>query len=311
MSHRIFVALSTFGEHGRDPVALLERSGHAFSVNLTGKRATRELLVDRAKDATAIIAGVERYDADLLAQLPHLRCIARCGAGTDNINAQAALARGIKVLNTPESPTQAVAELAVTMILALSRDLLRQTMLVRAGRWERVEARLLRGRTVGIVGFGRIGRRVAELLVPFGVSLLATDPRADAASASPHAVELVSLGELLARSDVVTLHAAASAATPLRLGRREIEAMRRGSILVNLARGDAVDESALVDSLRSGHLRGAGLDVYSNEPYEGELRMLDNVVLTPHSATMTAETRLAMELEAVHALLAFLGGDRP
>jgi D-3-phosphoglycerate dehydrogenase len=307
---RIFVALSAFGEHGREPVDLLERSGHPFAVNPTGARATGDLLRRMAADATAVIAGVEAYDADLLAALPRLRCIARCGVGTDNIDHAAAKARGITVLNTPDAPTGAVAELAVAMMLALERDLLRQTALVRAGRWERVDARLLGARTVGIVGLGRIGRRVAELLRPFGSVLLGADPRADTQWAIGAGVALVTLDDLLARADVVTLHAASTSETPLRIGAREIASMREGAVLVNLARGDLVDEAALVAALRAGRLRGAGLDVYPEEPYRGELLALDAVVLTPHSATLTRETRRAMEVEAVRGLLAFLGPAR-
>lgn len=308
MSELVVVTLSTFAAHGRAPLELLERSGHAFRLNTTGARITRELLAELGADATAVVAGVEPYDAAMLARLPRLRCIARCGVGTDSIDHDAARERGIAILNTPDSPTDAVAELALTMMLALSRDLVRQTALMHYRRWERVEARLLRGKRVGILGLGRIGRRVAELLRPFGADLLGTDPLADEAWVRTTDVRLVGLEELLSQADVLTVHAAGTARNPLRLGRAELARLPQRAIVVNLSRGGVVDETALLEALRSGRLAGAGLDVYSDEPYRGPLCDLDNVILTPHAATLTVETRLAMETEAVSRLLDHLAG---
>ena len=304
----MLVTLSTFAAHGRAPLELLERSGHPFRLNPTGVRVTPDLLAKLGADATAVIAGVEPYDAQMLARLPRLRCITRCGVGTDNIDHDVAAERGIAILNTPDSPTDAVAELALAMMLALSRDLLAQTALMRARRWERLEARLLGAKRVGIVGLGRIGRRVAELLRPFGATLLGSDPFPDRDWAAAAGMRLLPLDELLAEAQILTLHAAATKRTPLRLGEAELARLPRGSIVINLSRGDLVDEAALVAALRSGQLAGAGLDVYPQEPYAGPLCDLDNVILTPHSATLTVETRLAMETEAVSRLLEHLAG---
>lgn len=310
MSEVILVTLSTFGAQGRTPLELLERSGHAFRVNQTGARITRELLAELGSDASAVIAGVEPYDAAMLARLPRLRCIVRCGVGTDNIDHDAARERGITILNTPNSPTDAVAELAVAMMLTLSRDLVRQAVLMRERRWERVEARLLRGSRVGILGLGRIGRRVAALLRPFGAELFGSDLNADVAWAAAAGVGLVTLDELLDRSDILTIHAAGSPGAPLRLGAAELARLPAGAFLINLARGGVVDEPSLVAALRSGRLAGAALDVFSEEPYRGPLCDLDNVVLTPHAATLTRETRLEMETEAVTRLLEHLASRR-
>lgn len=303
MSEVILVTLSTFGAQGRTPVELLERSGHPFRLNTTGARITRDLLAELGADATAVVAGVEPYDAAMLARLPRLRCIARCGVGTDSIDHDAARERGIAILNTPDSPTDAVAELALAMMLALSRDLVRQTGLMHDRRWDRVEARLLRGKRVGILGLGRIGRHVAELLRPFGADLLGTDPLADQAWARMAGVRVVGLEELLSQADILTVHTAGTAGTPLRLGPAELARLPQRAIVLNLARGGVIDEAALLEALRSGRLSGAGLDVYSEEPYRGPLCDLDNVILTPHAATLTVETRLAMETEAVSRLL--------
>ena len=302
----IYVTLSTFAEFDVSPLNRLRESGIPFSLNTTGKRVTPKQLIEEGAGATVLIAGVEAYDAATLARLPAVRCISRCGVGVDAIDLGAARARGITVLNTPDVTTEAVAELAVAMMLALSRQLARQSELVRRREWKRLEGHLVAGRTVGLVGLGRIGRRVAELLKPFGVRLLATDPKADPAWAAQQGIELVTLARLLSGSDIVSLHASSSAAAPLALGDSELGSMKRGAFLVNVARGSMVDEVSLVRALQSGQLGGAALDVYPQEPYAGPLCDLPNVVLTPHFATLAVETRVAMELECVDKALRFL-----
>jgi D-3-phosphoglycerate dehydrogenase len=304
----IFVTLSTFAEYDQQPLEMLHASGVPFRVHGSGKRITTAELVAAGQEATVVIAGVEPYDRDTLARLPHLRCISRCGVGVDAIDLVAARERGVAVVNTPDAPVAAVAELAVTMMLALSRNLPRQAFAAQAREWTRLEAHLLGGRRVGIVGLGRIGRRVATLVRAFGSEVWAVDPAADGAWCAAHEVRPVPLEELLAGCDIVSIHAARSAAAPFTLGAAEMNRMRAGAILINLGRGDMVDELALHAALVSGHLFGAGLDVYPEEPYRGPLCDLPNVVLTPHSATLTVETRSEMERGCVRNALDFLAG---
>lgn len=304
----ILVALSTFAEHDRAPLALLESSGVPFTIHKTGKRITTPELLESARHATAVIAGVEPYDAKTLEALPNLRCIARVGVGVDAVDLAEARKRGVTVTNTPDVPTQAVAELALSMFLALARNLRPQGLRMGERKWVRLESHLLGGRQVGIVGLGRIGRRVAELSRAFGARVVAVDPMATAETAKALGVELVPLDALLATSDFVSLHAAKSADNPLAIGEAQLRRMKRGAILVNLARGGMVDEDALLGALKDGHLAGAGLDVFGQEPYSGPLCDVENVVLTPHSATMPVETRSAMEREAIEKALAFIAG---
>jgi D-3-phosphoglycerate dehydrogenase len=307
VSDVVFVTLSTFAVHDREPMRLLEASGVPFKMHGTGKRITTPELLAAGRDASVIIAGIEPYDAATLQALPALRCISRCGVGVDSIDLAAARARGIAVLNTPDPPVAAVAELAVTMMLALCRRLPRQMQHARRGEWTRVDSRLLGGRRVGLIGLGRIGRRVAELLRSFGCEIRATDP--GVAAGTVPGVTLVPLPELIRTCDVISIHAAREGASPLVLGAAEMAAMPRGAILINVARGGMVDERALHDALAAGHLSGAGLDAYEHEPYQGPLCGLDDVVLTPHSATLTVETRSAMERECVSKALRFVAGQ--
>ena len=307
----IFVSLSSFAATDSSPLQKLKTSGHPFRIHSSGKRITSVELIQNAAQATIILAGIETYDSNLLAELPYLKCISRCGVGIDTIDLVAAKHRGIAVANTPHIPTQAVAELALAMILSLCRRLRPQANLMQARRWERLTSNLLGGRTVGIIGLGRIGQKVAKLCRAFDARVLAVDPLVNATTANHLDIQLADQFQLLAESDIVCLHASKTTGEAALIGSVEFAQMKRGALLVNLARGGMVDETALVAALQSGQISGAGLDVFLTEPYTGPLCDFDNVILTPHSATLTIETRTAMELQCVSNALDFLTGNLP
>ncbi|MBM4434410.1 MAG: hypothetical protein FJ028_04750, partial [Chloroflexi bacterium] len=196
----VAVASSQFAVHDRRPLAMLEASGADVRINATGRRPSAAELAALAGDADAVIAGLERYDAASLPALRRLRCISRIGVGLDNVDLDLARSRGVEVLTTPLAATGAVAELAVAFILALLRDLVRQDGLVRRGDWRAVESHLLRGRALTIIGLGRIGRRIVELLAPFGAEVAAVDPFADADWCAAHRVARVGLEAGLRRA---------------------------------------------------------------------------------------------------------------
>jgi D-3-phosphoglycerate dehydrogenase len=311
MDDLILVSLSTFAAFDSSPMSMLERSGYPVRMHGSGKRITNEELLREGRDATVILAGVELFDAETLCGLPKLRCISRCGVGVDSIDLDAACARGITVTNTPDVPTEAVAELALAMFLMLARNLRAQGNLMGQRRWERLSAHLLARRTIGLIGLGRIGRRVAELSHAFGARVIAHDPWCDAAVAGELGVVLMGKDEVLSEADIVSLHASSDGVDRVLIGVDELTVMKPGSALVNLARGGMVDETALFNALQSGRLSGAGLDVFEDEPYAGPLCDLEQVILTPHSATNTVETRLEMEIQCVENALAFLSGTVP
>jgi len=305
----IFVTLSTFAEYSEEPLRLLERSEFSFQINPHGRRIKPEEVVEMGSTSHGLVAGVEPYKADTLTQLPNLQCISRCGSGIDSIDMAEAKQRNIAILNTPDEPVIAVAELTLTMILSLLRQLPKVNTLTHERQWQRVPGNLLRGKTIGIIGLGRIGQRVVELLQPFGVEVIAFEPKPDKDWLNRYKVELLELTELLSRADIVSIHAARSKENQLFLGTPEFEQMKSGAWLVNIARGDMVDDEALNNALNSGHLSGAGLDVFPQEPYKGPLCDNQRVIMTPHQATLTIETRVAMETQAVENLLQFLRGN--
>lgn len=305
MSH-IFVALSTFAEYDALPLTMLKDSGLSFSIHSTGKRITKEELLVTAKDATVIIAGVEPYDEEVLSELSVLQCIVRCGVGVDAIDLEAARRKNITVLNTPDKPALAVAELAMAMYLSLSRNLRQQANSMGEKKWERLSSHLLSHKTIGIIGFGKIGRKIAELLAPFQVQLIVCDPFIDEDIVKPFNATLTDKETLLRSSDIVSVHSSKAKDGAAIIGKDDYSLMKKGAILVNLSRGGIIDEEGLIEALGSGHLAGAGLDVFAQEPYQGRLCEFGNVVLTPHSATLPAETRVAMEVECVDKAIRFL-----
>jgi D-3-phosphoglycerate dehydrogenase len=272
-----------------------------------------------AAAADAMLASsLVRYTGALMDGCPRLRIIARTGIGVDNVDLAAATERGIVVTNTPDGPTESTAEHTVAMLLALAKRLPQGAANLAAGKWGPRSGPLLgvevRGKTLGLVGLGRIGRRVAEICrLAFAMRVLACDPMVLPEQAAALGVELVELEQLLAEADFVSLHAPATPETWRLINAERLATMRPGSYLLNLARGTLVDEAALLAALESGHLAGAGLDVFDPEPpaLDSGLRSHPNVIATPHMASVTFEGRERMERMAVDNLLAFARGEQP
>ncbi len=303
MSHKIAVALSTFAQYDKAPRELLKNLDCVF--NNTGKRLSREGVVELCQGCDGVIAGVEPYDEYVLESLPKLRCISRCGVGIDNIDLEKAKARGIKVLNTPDAVIQPVAELTIAMAFDLLRKLSYHTSLLKGKSWKKAAGSMLYGKNVGVLGLGRIGRRVAELFTKLDAKVYGADLCPDKSWATAYKVTIASVEDILKGCDIVTIHLASDEENPFCLGQEQFKMMKSGAVVINTARGKFLDEEALCDNLRSGHLAGAALDVFQKEPYSGKLCELDNVVLTPHVATLTIESRASMELEAAQNLVKF------
>jgi len=309
MSEKIFVALSTFAEYGEEPLALLESAGFEYFLNPLGRRLVREEIVDLGKDAAGIVAGVEPYDAPVLEMLPELKCISRCGVGIDNIDLDLAKEKGIAIRNTPNVVIRPVVELTIAMMFDLMRKLSFHTRRLLRKEWKKTAGNLLAGKTVGVLGLGRIGRSVAETLLKLDAEVIGTDIHPDMAWAKKCGVSVVSLDELLAESDILSLHLSVISENSFILGREEIAAMKEGAWLVNVSRGNFVDDTALADALKTGRLSGAAMDVFPDEPYNGPLCELVNMVMSPHVATLTKESRVQMEAEAVQNLLDVLSNQ--
>jgi len=261
-------------------------------------------LVRRVCDAEIVmnIRAYARFTERVLAACPRLRMISVWGTGMDHVDLAACRARGVAVTNTPGVNANSVAEHTLALILAVTRRIPQMDRSVRAAEWPRAFLVQLEGKTLGIVGLGATGTRVAALARPFGMRLLATSWGPDAGRAAAAGATAVPIETLLRESDVVTLHLRLAPDTECYLGRERLQLMKPTAFLINTARAKLVDKDALVEALRSGRIAGAGLDVFHHEPIEAgdPLASLPNVVLSPHNAWLTPEVidagfRLAVE----------------
>lgn len=314
---KVLVSTSSFGAvqaapgegaaNGATPLERLEAAGYEVVRNPHGRTLAADEVLGLAAGCVGIVAGTEPFTDGVMRALPELRAISRVGTGMDSVDLDAARRLGIAVTNTPEAPSAAVAELAVAMMLDMLRRVSEQHAAVKRGEWPKAMGSLLAGKCVGLVGLGRVGKKVAVLVRCFGAEVLACDPCADEGWAVDHAVTLAPLERVLARADIVSLHAPCPEENAGLIGSEALARMKPGAYLVNTARGQLVDEDALVDALASGHLAGAALDVFRQEPYDGPLTALPNVLLTPHIGSYAREARARMEAEAVENLLEALG----
>lgn len=241
-------------------------------------------LVEMLRDASAVVAGSEPYTAEIIRQLPKLRVIARWGVGFDAIDLRACDAAQIAVCTTPGVNHHAVAEHAIALLLAVVRGFPRLEQDVRHQNWRMIPRPRAMGKTLGLVGLGRIGQAVATRAIGLGMNVIACEPFPDIPFIQEWNIELVDLNTLLNRSEFVSLHCPSSSETAQLMNAQRFARMKRGAILINTARGSLVDEEALCDSLRSGHLGGAGLDVFQKEPLalKSPLLEFDNVLVSPH-----------------------------
>jgi phosphoglycerate dehydrogenase-like enzyme len=260
----------------------------------------------------AVIAGMEPFNREVLYE-SKLRVIARMGVGYDAIDIPAATELGVAVAITPGANEEAVAEHTVALMLGVFRAIPAREHEVRQGGWRRHSHSRMAGRTLGLIGMGRIGKAVVPRATGLGMKVIATDPLADVEFAKQHNVRLVSLDKLLTEADVVSLHAPATEDTLAIINAETLAKMKQDAVLINTARGSLVDETALADAISGGRIFGAGLDVFCVEPLppDSPLLRLDNVVLSPHMAGLDKESEIAMSTMAAECIVALYRGDWP
>jgi len=296
---------------GLDPAAVSTlRRVHEVDVKELDANGLREAIPGYQ---ALIVRSRTKVTKDVLARAANLKVIGRAGVGVDNIDLDAATARGIVVVNAPTASTVSVAELAIGHMLSLYRRLPEADRSVKAGKWEkaRLEGRELFDKTLGLIGSGRIGAEVAKRAQAFGMRVVSFDPYLPAPVAESLGVRLVDMETLLRDADVVSIHAALTAETKGLVGATEFSKMKRDAVLVNCARGEIVQEAALADALRSGAIAGAAIDVFEKEPPEGSpLLSAPNVHFTPHLGASTHEGQVRAGAIVVEQVLKVLDGKR-
>jgi glyoxylate reductase len=302
----------------REALELL--ASHAtVDANAADEGYTPEELVSHARSADALIVLLtDRIDESILAQCPKLKIVANVAVGYDNIDVAAAARHGVVVTNTPGVLTDATADFAWALTLAVTRNVVPADRYVRDGRFREwmmmaFHGAELAGRTFGVAGFGRIGQAVARRARGFGMHVIYANPRRAAQAIEEETgAHFVDKQALLASSDVLSLHVPLNAATRHYLSDAEFAVMKASAYVINTARGPVIDEAALARALSSGAIRGAGLDVFEREPaIDPALLAAPNTVLAPHIASATTETRTKMALMAAENVLAVLGGRAP
>ncbi len=310
---RVLVTPRSFFEEGREALWWLTQAGVEVIPSPADRPLQDEELAGLLGEVDGVVAGVDRVGRKALAAgCPRLRVVARNGIGVDNVDVAAATELGVVVTNAPSVNADSVADFTFALLLALVRRVVEADRSVREGRWPPLVGMELRDKCLGLLGFGRIGQKVAERAIGFGMRTVAYDPIPDVAAAERLGVRLVSFREVLAEADILSLHLPLTPETHHLLGEQEFRSMKRGSFLVNTARGGVVDEAALARALQEGWIAGAACDVYEEEPPKASpLLHAPNVLLSPHMASHTHEAIARASRVAAENVLAVLQGSRP
>ncbi len=319
MSRRVLVAPAPLREIEFTYGPILRGAGYIIEYPprdnvLTEKQMSVAELLAQLPGCVATLAGSEPYTREVIAKAADagLKVIARAGVGYDAVDLQAATDHGVAVCYAPGTNQDAVAEHAFMFMLALSRKLREQDTEMRAGLWPRRAVGNLRGKTLGIIGLGRIGKAVAKRAIPFDLNVIATEIEPDHAFAEAHNVKLVPLDELLKQSDIVTLHVPKTPLTKNLINRETLALMKPTAFVLNTSRGGVVHEKDLYDALVANKIAGAGLDVYEVEPPQANpLFGLDNVILTAHTAGVDQQSRQDMARVPAQAIVKLLAGEWP
>lgn len=314
MNRRVLIAPAPLKEI--EPVygPLLTAAGHTPTYPPRNVQMTEAELLEQLPGHAASLAGSEPYTRAVIAAAAAkgLKVIARAGVGYDGVDLEAATDHGVAVTFAPGTNQDSVAEHTFALILALARNVVPQHNAIKAGEWPRRTNRPLRGTVLGVAGLGRTGKAVALRGLAFGMQVIAYEPYPDAAFAETHGIPLVSLDEVFARSDWLSLHMPMLPGSRQCVSKRTLGLMKPTAFLINTARGGVVCEPDLYEALKEKRIAGAGLDVFEDEPPVGSpLLTLDNVVLTAHTAGVDLQSRDDMARRAAEAIVKLLGGDWP
>jgi D-3-phosphoglycerate dehydrogenase / 2-oxoglutarate reductase len=306
MSFKVLVTTIPFGQNNSLPLDILERAGAEFEINPLGRKLKEEDLFELIDEYDALIAGTEKISKRTLTKTGKLKLISRVGVGLDGINLAHAVKNGVTVSYTAEAPAPAVAELTIGLILNQLRSIGTINTQMHSGNWERIFGRRIEEVTIGIVGLGRIGKRVHKIIQGFGCKNILLN---DLNENSELKGIWCDLETLLKESDVVTLHVPLTSKTKNIIAKKELIIMKESSVLINTARGGIINENDLYQALKNDEISSAAIDVFEKEPYEGgDLSKLANCTLTSHMGSMSKDCRERMEIEACEEVERFIKG---
>ena len=305
--HKVLITTVPFGDKNRLPLDLLEAAGIEYLINPIGRKLKEDELAEMVSDFDVLIAGTELITEKVMSRASRLKLISRVGIGLDSVDLWAAKRRGIQVSYTPDAPAPAVAELAVGLMLSLLRFTHVANAQLHRGEWHRHFGRRISEVTIGIIGMGRIGRRVLMHLSGFGVPrLLINDTCPDTKLFPELNFEWVDKEDIYRYADVISLHVPLTVDTKNMIRSEHLALMKLDAILINTSRGGIINENDLAETMSIGRLGGAAIDVFENEPYIGPLSNIERCLLTAHMGSMSIDCRTRMEIEATEEAVRFL-----
>ncbi len=310
MIPKVLITTVPFGQHDPTPFQLLEAAGAHHVLNPLGRKLKAHELANLIGDYDVLIAGTEPITELVMARADRLKLIARVGIGLDSVDLHAARRRGIRVAYTPDAPARAVSDLTIGLMINLLRHVHISCSQMRGGHWYRHFGRRLGEVTVGVIGLGRIGAGVLQRLGGFGSPrVLVNDIRHNRALEMAFQFEWTDKDTIYREADIVTLHVPLTGQTRNMIRREQLEMMKPDALLINTARGGIVNEADLHAVMQAGHLGGAAVDVFEQEPYDGPLREIERCLLTAHMGSMSVDCRTRMEIEATQEAVRFLAGQ--
>ncbi len=303
---KVYVSTHPFSQTSEKPMQMLKKHGFEVKVNSFGRKITSEELAKDMNNSEILIAGTEKITEEVFQKNPNLRLIARVGIGLDGIDFDLCKKYNVRVAYTPDAPTMAVAELCVGLIIDLARKITETNNNLKHNNiWHRHMGTLLYGKTVGIIGMGRIGKSLVHLLNGFNVNFFVHDIAPDIAFGRLYRVNFVSKNEVLEQSDIISINIPLKKDTKNFITMQELSSMKKTAFLINTARGGIVNEDDLYQALKDQIIAGAAVDVFEEEPYSGKLKELDNCILTCHMGASTIDSRSVMEIQAVEEAIRF------
>ncbi|MHA2857285.1 phosphoglycerate dehydrogenase [Paenibacillus lautus] len=310
---KVLVTATNYSKLCADAKRLLESHGCEIIENRFGRPLTFEELKEVVGSVDGVIAGVDTWNEEIFKLAPQLQGIARFGVGVDNIDLEAARKYGIQVTNVPRGNANAVAELAIGLMISVRRHIPALDRSTKNGSWERFVGSELAGGTIGLLGFGNIAQLTAKKLKGFDVEIIAYDKYPDTAKASEYGVTMTTFEQVLAHSDIVSMHLPSLKETHHIMNDKAFARMKPSAIFINTARGAVVDEQALSRALSSGVIAGAAIDVYESEPVSADhpILQIGNLITTPHTAAETFETYTRVSMITAQALLDIFEGREP
>lgn len=301
--NKIFITTTTFGQLSDEPIKLLESQEYEIVFNKLGRKLTEEETADSISEYDAILAGTEVYNKAILNRAKCLKVISRLGVGLDNIDLEFTEEKGIKVFATQTTPALAVAELALGLMLDLSRRISFQNQQLKSRVWKKNMGLLIHGKTLGIIGLGNCGKKLVALTKGLKLNYLACDLNQDDKFAKENDIRYCDLNYLLKNADIVSIHLSLTNNNRDLINYDRLKKMKQSALLINTSRGEVLNEVDLEKAIGEKAIAGAGLDVFKEEPYNGPLIKYDNVIITPHIGSYAREIRMTMELEATRNLI--------